>query len=287
LSAFIKSLRPYQWSKNLLLAVPPIAAQVWTQPGVMQACLLGFAAFSLAASGGYIINDLVDIAADRRHPVKRFRPFAAGQLKPALGMAAGPVLLLTGLALAFASLNNFFGTVLLAYVILALAYSLILKRRLLLDVIVLAGLYAIRLVAGGAAVGVTVSAWLLAFSMFFFLSIAFAKRMVELDLAGEESPARAYGPTDKDAIRIVGPACGLMSILVLALYISSDVVNAMYAEPDWLWLLCLLMLYWILRFWFLAMRGTLHHDPVLFALRDAVSYLVGLATLLVLYLASQ
>ena len=123
--------------------------------------------------------------------------------------------------------------------------------------------------------------------MFFFLSIAFAKRLVELDFEGKQTPGRAYGPADADAIRIVGPACGLLSILVLALYITSDVVNAMYAEPRWLWLLCLLMLYWILRIWFLAIRGTLHHDPVLFALRDPVSYIVGISALLVLYLASQ
>jgi len=285
--AFIKSLRPYQWSKNLLLVVPPIAAQVWMQPGVLRASLLGFVAFSLAASGAYIINDLTDLEADRQHPVKRDRPFAAGQLQPALGLVAGPALLLAGLAVAFAGLNNLFGTVLLVYIFLALAYSLILKRRLLLDVIVLAGLYAIRLIAGGAGAGVEVSTWLLAFSMFFFLSIAFAKRLVELDFAGADNSGRAYSAIDADAIRITGPACGLLSILVLALYISSDVVSAMYAEPRWLWILCLLMLYWILRIWFLAMRGTLHHDPVLFALRDGVSYLVGIGTLLVLYLASQ
>jgi 4-hydroxybenzoate polyprenyltransferase len=284
--AFIRSLRPYQWSKNLLLAVPPIAAQVWMQPGVLWACLLGIAAFSLAASGAYIINDLTDIDADRRHPDKKHRPFAAGELRPATGLVAGPALLLGGLALAFTGLNNLFGTVLLVYITLALAYSLMLKRLLLVDVIVLAGLYAIRLVAGGAAVGVEVSTWLLAFSMFFFLSIAFAKRLVELDFADAENSGRAYTRIDADAIRIAGPACGLLSILVLALYISSDVVSAMYAEPRWLWLLCLLMLYWILRVWFLAMRGTLHHDPVIFALRDKVSYLVGIGALLALYLAS-
>jgi 4-hydroxybenzoate polyprenyltransferase len=252
LTAFIKSLRPYQWSKNLLLAVPPIAAQVWMQPGVLRACLLGFVAFSLTASGAYIINDLRDIDADRRHPVKRLRPFAAGQLQPPLGMAAGPALLLAGLALAFAGLNNYFGTVLLVYVILALAYSFVLKQLLLWDVIVLAGLYAIRLVAGAAAVDVELSTWLLAFSMFFFLSIAFAKRLIEVDFAGDSAHGRAYSAVDADAIRIVGPVCGLLSILVLALYITSDVVSAMYPRPGWLWLLCLLMLYWILRIWFLA-----------------------------------
>ena len=285
--AFIRSLRPYQWSKNLLLMVPMIAAQVWMQPGALRASGLGIVAFCLAASGAYLINDLTDIEADRRHPLKKHRPFAAGDLQPSIGYVAGPVLLLVGLALAFSSLNTLFGMILLIYIVLALAYSLVLKRQLLVDVIVLAGLYAIRLLAGGAAVGVEVSTWLLAFSMFFFLSIAFAKRLIELDFADAENSGRAYNAIDTNAIRVAGPACGLLSILVLALYISSDVVSGLYAEPRWLWILCLLMMYWILRVWFLAMRGTLHHDPVLFALRDKISYLVGIGTLLVLYMASQ
>ncbi len=286
LSPILKSLRPHQWSKNLLLAVPPIAAQIWMRPDVILAILFGITAFSLAASGGYIINDLIDRDADRRHPAKRTRPFAAGDLEPIVGIVAGPVLMLGGLALGYVAVNASFGLVLLAYLALTIAYTLILKRKLLLDVLVLSGLYAMRLLAGGAAVGIAVSSWLLAFSMFFFLSIAFAKRLIELDTAGDEDTGRAYRLQDGAAIRIVGPACGLLSVLVLALYINSNAVNTVYGEPRILWLLCLLMLYWVLRLWFLTMRGSLHHDPVVFALRDRVSYAVAAGSLLVLYLAS-
>ena len=282
----LKSLRPHQWSKNLLLAVPPIAAQIWMRPDVIPAFLFGFAAFSLAASGSYVINDLFDRAADRRHPAKRHRPFATGELQPAVGIVAGPVLMIGGLALGYFFVNRPFALVLLAYLVLTIAYTTLLKQRLLLDVLVLSGLYAMRLLAGGAAVDITVSSWLLAFSMFFFLSVAFAKRLVELDSADDEDTGRAYRPQDREAIRNVGPACGLLSILVLALYINSNAVNAVYGAPQVLWLLCLLMLYWVLRLWFLTMRGDLHHDPVVFALRDKVSYAVAIGALLVLYLAS-
>jgi 4-hydroxybenzoate polyprenyltransferase len=286
LIALFKALRPHQWSKNLLLAVPPITAQVWMQAETMSTFLLAFAAFSLAASGGYVINDLVDIDADRNHPAKRHRPFAAGQLQPAAGFVVGPVLMLAGIALGFFGVNWDFGALLIIYLSLSLAYSFVFKQRLLLDVIVLAGLYALRLLAGGAAVTVEVSSWLLAFSMFFFLSLAFAKRLVELNTSAADNSGRAYSAIDNDAIRTVGPACGLLSILVLALYINSGPVSEVYAEPRFLWFLCLLMLYWILRLWFLAMRGALHHDPVVFALRDKVSYAVAVSALFVLYLAS-
>jgi 4-hydroxybenzoate polyprenyltransferase len=155
--ALLKALRPHQWSKNLLLAVPPITAQVWMQPEIILALLLGFAAFSLAASGSYIINDLADLGADRKHPTKRRRAFAAGQLEPIVGIVAGPCLMLAGVALGLFGVNRAFGALLIAYLVLALAYSFVFKQRLLLDVIMLAGLYALRLLAGGAAAAVEIS----------------------------------------------------------------------------------------------------------------------------------
>ena len=287
MNALLRSLRPHQWSKNLLLAVPAISAQVWMNDGVPRALLIGFVAFSLAASGGYLLNDLIDIRADRDHPAKRHRPFASGQLSRVWALAGGPLLMISAMVLAFGAVGRSFGAVLVTYVVLTTLYSLVLKRQLLLDVIVLAGLYALRLLAGGAAADVVVSSWLLAFSMFFFLSIAFAKRLVELESTTTESSSRAYLGVDRDAIRAVGPACGLLSILVLALYINSAAVLSVYGEPRVLWLLCPLLLYWILRLWFLAIRGELHHDPVVFALRDKVSYAVAAGTIPVLYLASQ
>lgn len=287
----LRALRPHQWSKNLLLIVPAIAAQIWMQPDVIRDLVFACIAFSLSASGGYIVNDLIDLDADRHHPDKQSRPFAAGQLPVSLGFVMGPVLLLSGIAVAYSAVNIQFSMVVVVYALLSAAYSRWIKRRLLLDVMVLAGFYALRLVAGGAAVSVEVSSWLLAFSMFFFLSLAFAKRLMEFDSAEIEysSPgsARPYTAVDRDAFRTIGPTCGLLSILVLALYISSDAVRVVYGQPQVLWLVCPLLLYWVLRVWFIALRGDLHHDPVVFALRDRVSYAVAGAILVVVYLASR
>jgi len=291
LIAMFRSLRPHQWSKNLLLAVPAVAAQIWMQPDVIRELVLAGVAFSLTASGGYIINDLIDLDADRGHPEKRSRPFASGQLPVSWGFATGPILLFSGIAVAYGAVNYAFGLVVVIYALLSAAYSLWFKRCLLLDVIVLAAFYALRLVAGGAAVNVEVSSWLLAFSMFFFLSLAFAKRLMEFDSSTQGdsslSSARPYSAVDRDAFRTIGPACGLISILVLALYITSDAVQAIYGAPQVLWFVCPLVLYWILRVWFIALRGELHHDPVIFALRDRVSYVVAAAILLVLFIASR
>ncbi|MDP6674804.1 MAG: UbiA family prenyltransferase [Gammaproteobacteria bacterium] len=291
LLAVFRALRPHQWSKNLLLIVPAVAAQIWMEPDVVLELVLACVAFSLTASGGYILNDLIDFDADRRHPEKQSRPFASGQLSLSWGFVMGPVLLFSGIAVAYSVVNIQFGTVVVTYALLSAAYSRWIKRRLLLDVMLLAGFYALRLVAGGAAVSVEVSSWLLAFSMFFFLSLAFAKRLMEFDLSAQEhlssSSARPYTSVDRDAFRTIGPTCGLLSILVLALYISSDTVQAIYGRPQALWLVCPLLLYWILRIWFIALRGDLHHDPVVFALRDRVSYAVAGAILVVLYLASR
>jgi len=291
LFAILRSLRLHQWSKNLLLLVPALAARIWMQPDVIVDLVFAFIAFSLAASGGYIVNDLIDLEADRRHPEKKSRPFASGRLPVTLGVVMGPALLLAGIAMAGLAVNDRFGAVVVMYALLSAAYSRWIKRRLLLDVMLLAGFYALRLVAGGAAVNVEVSSWLLAFSMFFFLSLAFAKRLMEFDSSAtepaESNPARPYTAVDRDAFRSIGPTCGLLSILVLALYISSDTVRAIYGQPQMLWLVCPLLLYWVLRVWFFALRGDLHHDPVIFALRDRVSYMVAAAILIVLYLASR
>jgi len=291
LLAAFRTLRPHQWSKNLLLIVPAVAAQIWMEPDVVLELVLACVAFSLTASGGYILNDLIDLDADRQHPEKQSRPFASGQLSVSWGFVMGPVLLFSGIAVAYSLVNFQFGTVVVTYALLSAAYSRWIKRVLLLDVMLLAGFYALRLVAGGAAVSVEVSSWLLAFSMFFFLSLAFAKRLMEFDLSAQEhlpsSSARPYTSVDRDAFRTIGPTCGLMSILVLALYISSDTVQAIYERPQTLWLVCPLLLYWVLRVWFFALRGDLHHDPVVFALRDRVSYAVAGVVLVVLYLASR
>lgn len=289
--ALLKAMRPHQWAKNLLVIVPAFMAQVWTQPDVILSAALAFIALSLAASGGYLINDLIDIEADRRHPEKRHRPLAAGDLSRSTGLIFGVLLICSGTVVAFAWLNPAATYLLLAYVLVSFAYSVALKRWLLIDVIVLAGLYTLRLMIGGAAAGVVVSSWLLLFSMFFFLSLAFAKRLAEFQDLEKRSPvdepARPYAGVDNDTFRSVGPTSGMLSVLVLALYIASDTVQSLYNQPQILWLLCPLMLYWILRTWFITLRGQLHYDPVVFALRDRVSYAVTAGILMVIYLASR
>lgn len=258
-------------------------------PGVAQQLLLAFVAFCLAASGNYLVNDLIDVESDRRHPAKRQRAIASGRLPVARAAIIGPLLIGAGVALAFIGSTREFALLLLLYLALAFGYSKLFRRMLVLDVMVLAGLYALRLLAGGAAVAVTVSSWLLAFSLFFFVSLAFAKRLAELDAtaADDGGSARAYRARDRDAVATMGPAAGMLSILVLALYVSSEPIRAHYTHPELLWLLCPLLLYWVLRVWFLALRGQLHHDPVVFALRDTASYAVAVAVLGVLVLAAR
>lgn len=291
LPPLLESLRIHQWSKNLLLAVPAVVGQVAGRPGVALELLVAFIAFSLTASGNYLLNDLVDAEADRRHPEKRERAVASGRLPVAWAAVVAPLLIVGGFTMAWTLINRPFALMLAAYLVLALSYSKFFKRLLVLDVMTLAAFYAMRLLAGGAAVDVAVSSWLFIFSMFFFISMAFAKRLTELDAlmrAREEKDAsRAYIAADRGAFAGIGPACGLLSVLVMALYVSSDAIRQHYAQPDFLWMLCPLLLYWVLRVWIFALRGELHHDPVVFALRDRVSYAVAAAVLVVLFVAGH
>lgn len=281
-AAAIRALRPYQWVKNVLLLLPLLLAHVlpWQSQAAGRQwlnALGGFLAFCLTASAIYVINDLKDTEADRLHPSKRHRPFASGSLST----AAGPPMVL-GLIVVASLLCFFlplaFGPALAAYAALGAAYSLWLKQRLLLDVFVLAGLYTLRLLAGGYAGQVEVSKWLLAFSIFFFVSLAFAKRYAELRwLEGQgqvEARGRNYTTADLRVVENAGIASGYLSVLVLALYINdaSGAASKLYVTPGFLWLLCPLMMYWVTRIWFVAGRGALVDDPILFAIRDRVSW---------------
>jgi 4-hydroxybenzoate polyprenyltransferase len=286
----LQSLRIHQWSKNLLLAVPALVAQIIARPGIPLSLAVAFVAFSLAASGNYLLNDVFDVEADRRHPDKRQRALASGRLPVAAAAVLAPLLIAAGLVVAALLVNRPFALMIAAYVVLALAYSKFFKRLLVLDVMALAALYALRLLAGGAAVDVTVSSWLLIFSMFFFMSMAFAKRLTELDVlmqrSEEREPSRAYVAADRAAFAGIGPGAGMLAVLVMTSYVTSDAVRAHWAQPDFLWMLCPLLLYWVLRVWIFALRGELHHDPVVFALTDRVSYAVAAAVLIVLGLAA-
>lgn len=283
----LRALRLHHWVKNLLLFVPLAATHALHEGALLAQAALGFLAFGLTASSVYLLNDLLDLNADRQHPGKRQRPFASGALPIAHGIGLIPILLVAGIGIA-ASLPPLFLPVLGAYYAATLAYSFGLKRVAILDVLVLAGLYTARVIAGGIAVGITPSFWLLAFSMFLFLSLAVVKRYSELLTiggAGENLRRRGYCAADLGALNGLGAASGLMAVLVLALYVNSEAVTVLYGQPELIWLLCPLLLYWMARVWLLTGRGDMRDDPVLFAIQDRVSHALAAAAALILWLA--
>jgi 4-hydroxybenzoate polyprenyltransferase/phosphoserine phosphatase len=283
-----KALRLHQWSKNILLAVPLLSAHLVLNPGAWFSIAVAFVGFGLVASATYLFNDLLDLGADRLHAKKRFRPLASGRMKISTGVALAVLTASCGFGITCLLLPPQFLFYLLVYVALTLAYSINLKRRLLVDVLALALLYTLRILAGGAAIGVPVSEWLLMFSLFIFLSLAFLKRAIELQSSGsnEKITGRGYSSVDLDTVRSIGTSSGLVSVMVLSLYINSEAVTALYRAPKMLWLLCPLLIYWISRIWFLAARGEVHHDPVVFALLDWRSYVVGACGVIILSLAT-
>jgi 4-hydroxybenzoate polyprenyltransferase len=270
-AAVLRAMRPHQWSKNLLVFLPLLAAH---DASALGPALLAFCSFCCAAAAVYVINDLLDLEADRSHPRKRSRPFAAGELTAAQGGVMALALLVGATGLGLLTGNPAFLAVLAAYVVSTFAYSLWLKRKLLVDVLALAGLYTIRIVAGGAAAALALSPWLLGFSMFLFLGLATVKRQAELmDQAatGRESSGRAYTVDDLPVLRGLALASAIASVLVMALYVSSEDVQPLYSRPDLLWALCPVLLYWLLRMIMMAHRGQMTDDPIVFAARDRVS----------------
>ncbi len=282
---YVRSLRTYQWAKNLLVLLPVIAGHRFFDPWVLLTALAAFLAFSFAASSAYIINDLLDLPGDRDHPRKRNRPFAAGSVPVLHGLLMSVVLMIAALAIS-ALLPWRFLAVLCTYVILTLGYSLLLKRRMLIDVIVLGGLYAIRVLGGVVATDARQSPWLLMFSLFLFLSLAAVKRCSELVArreAGKPAPlGRGYVIEDLAVLFPLSAAAGYGAVLVVTLYLSSPEVTELYTHPTRMWLICPLLLYWISRVQLLSNRNELHDDPVIFALTDRVSWAVGaLMTLII------
>lgn len=283
-----RALRVHQWAKNALLGVPLITAHKVFDGPAWIAVILAFICFSLLASATYIINDLHDLPVDRKHPHKCFRPLASGDLPIPMGIALLVILSVSSFWLTVAFLPRLFLIFLVIYTLLTLAYSFTLKSRLIIDALTLAMLYTIRIIAGAAAIDVILSEWLLMFSLFFFVSLALLKRAIELDevLDGKKIPGRGYFPTDLDIIRSIGPTSGLISVLILGLYINSTDVAKLYKTPQILWMMTPLMIYWITRIWFLANRKQVNHDPIVFALMDKRSYLVGFIAGAILLLAS-
>lgn len=273
LPATLRAMRPHQWLKNLLIFFPLLAAHLFTPLALLQACL-AFLAFSLVASSVYLLNDLLDLASDRAHPRKSKRPLASGSLPLATGMMLVPILLLAGLALSF-SLAPLFLLVITGYYLTTIAYSLWLKRRPIIDICTLASLYTLRVAAGGAATGVSLSVWLLAFSAFLFFALAAVKRQAELvDMAhrGLQSAAgRGYRVHDLPIVTQMATASGFVAVLVLMLYINEPSVLHLYTAPVLIWGACLVLLYWIARMILIAQRGEMEDDPVVFAARDRTS----------------
>lgn len=285
---WLKAARLHQWLKNLLVFVPLFASHHFHEVGDVLRAVGAFVAFGLCASGVYLLNDLLDLDSDRQHPRKRLRPFAAGDLAVGKGMLAVPLLTTAGLGMAFV-VSPALLLVLGGYCLITLAYSVRLKRAAVLDVMILAGLYTIRIAGGAVAIGVALSFWLLAFSVFLFLSLALLKRYTELFLMqadGKTSASgRGYGTNDLPLVQSMGAAAGYASVLVLALYINSPESQEHYAHPQVLWLLCLVVLYWITRAWMIAHRGGMHDDPVVFAIRDRVSQGLAAASVVIVVAA--
>lgn len=282
-------LRPHQWVKNLIVLVPLLTSHKLTKSGFLANAALAFCSFCLGASAIYVLNDVLDVESDRHHATKSQRPFAAGVLPLQAGLVAFPILAGAGILLA-CFLPICFMLTLLTYLVVAALYSCQLKQISLLDVFVLAGLYTLRLAGGHEATGVAYSVWLLAFSMFIFLSLALVKRFLELNAARQQQQTdikgRGYQADDLAMVSTLGVTSGYLSVLVLALYVNSNEVRALYQHPTVLLLICPLMLYWISRAWMLAHRGQMHEDPIVFALRDRVSYAIGFLVLFVLWMAT-
>ena len=288
LRAAFRALRPHQWAKNVLLFVPLLAAHRAADPVAIGNAVLGFVAFCLCASSVYVLNDMLDLQADRSHATKCRRPFASGDLPLRVGLLMVPALLVAAVGIA-AFLSARFLLVLGAYYVVTTAYSFTLKGMIFIDAIALAGLYTLRIVAGAAAVHVPLSFWLLLFSVFLFLSLAIVKRYAELDALRRrgqlQAAGRDYDVSDLPMLESVGISAGYVSVLVLALYFNSPATMPLYRRPEALWPLCVLLLYWITRIWMKAHRGRIHDDPVVFAMRDRVSLATGLIAALIVGLA--
>ena len=291
MSVWSRLLRLHQWLKNLLVFIPLATSLSILQIDLLARGMLAFLVFSLTASSVYVINDLIDLESDRQHKRKRNRPFASGLVPLWVGFVIAPILLLSSFFLAALYLPTSFVIVLLVYLASTFAYSLYFKRVVLADVMMLAGLYTLRIAAGSYAVGVELSFWLLAFSMFIFLSLALIKRFSELqdafDSGNEWIPGRGYKSSDLRLLMSLGTSSGYLAVLVLALYIHSPEVTLLYTEPRLLWLLCPLLLYWIGRMWMEAERSNMHDDPLVFVAKDRMTYVVGVIGAFIMFLAAK
>ncbi len=296
LKTYLKAIRIHQWSKNALLFVPLMVSHALGDMQAVITTLLAFLSFSICASATYILNDIFDLESDRKHRTKCNRPIAAGIVSIKSGVILMTVMMLIGLLIAF-SVNLLFVGTLLIYLFITIIYSFKLKKLATVDVLILASLFTIRVIAGGVAIDVTLSFWLLSFSMFIFLSLALVKRVSELQRTLDAQPTdkpntdtiagRGYYTSDINVLQTLGTTSGFMAILVMAFYINSPEVIVLYTAPKILWLISPALGYWIMRVWLLTARGQMNEDPISFAITDSKSWLTGAAIGCLLLLATM
>lgn len=286
--SLIKAMRPHQWAKNALVLVPAVTSGQFNQPYILLAAIAAAACMSAIASSIYLLNDMLDIDSDRAHRTKALRPLANGDLSIPVALLASLLLAGTGLTCGWLLGGQALTSWLIGYMAITTAYSFRLKAVMVGDAIILASLYTIRIWIGGVAIGVAISFWLLLFSVFLFLSLAYLKRYIEMRDATEPERllgGRGYVGGDLDVVMSSGVSAGMVSILVLALFAHDPETAARYAAPDLLWLLCLPLLYWLNRIWMMARRGEVEGDPVAFAIKDRRSMAVGASLGLIFILA--
>ncbi len=271
--SYLKCLRPHQWLKNFLIFIPLLASHQIYQEKIIMACLM-FASLSLMASSVYIINDLIDLKADRAHPLKRHRMLASRKISASQGKFLAFFLFLFSVIIGL-NINKIFIIILLLYFLISNFYSFFLKKIIILDICTLAILYTTRIIAGGVVLEIELSVWLLAFSLFFFFSLAAIKRQAELvDLAKRKklkSINRGYKTNDLPIISTSALGTGYISVLIMAFYVNSPEVIKLYSQPKALWGICMILLFWITKISIITQRGEMHYDPIVFAVKDLVS----------------
>ncbi|MDA9133824.1 UbiA family prenyltransferase, partial [Gammaproteobacteria bacterium] len=289
ISDWLRAFRVHQWLKNLLLFIPILAAQSFESIQTFNSLLMAFISFSLCASSVYITNDLLDLESDRQHTRKKYRPFASAKLSILVGISISIILAVLSIALG-AIVGKDFLTILMLYIFLTSAYSLMLKSIVLVDCLTLATLYTVRIIAGAVAASLALSFWLLAFSVFIFLSLALVKRYAEL-LAQEKvgkriAHGRGYEVSDAPLLQTLGVSSGYISALVMALYLKTDDVILMYTYPSAIWIFLPILLFWVSWVWLKASRGEMHDDPIVFAIKDKTSIFVALLTVVIFMYAA-
>ena len=290
LTTLIKAFRLHQWAKNFLIFVPAIMAHRIMEPAIIFNLTLAFLSLSLSASAVYLLNDLLDLESDRQHTKKKYRPLASGTFSIRTALFLIPVFLIISGGIALLSLPLPFFFSLFIFLILTTLYSFYLKQQIIVDVVLLATLYTFRVIVGAIAVNILVSSWLLAFSMFFFLSLALMKRYSELLMMHEsleQIPGRGYMRLDCETTMISGITSGQLSLLIFALYLNDEHVQEFYGEVKLLWLILPVLFYWLTRMWMIAHRGKMAEDPIVFTIKDRISYLALFVIIFIIIAASQ